>query len=112
MTSRLHRSKDIRAVIAARRSARGRSLTVHARDRGDADPVRATVVAGRKVGGAVQRNRAKRRLRALLQADGPPTGTDLILVATPAAVDVPFASLTEEYTDLRTRAIARPGSAG
>ena len=75
----------------------------------DGDP-RVAVVAGRRVGTAVCRNRAKRRLRALLQSEGLPEGLDVILVAKPLAVTVPFPLLQREYARLRERLTSRTGA--
>jgi hypothetical protein len=75
LPSRLHRSNDIRAVLTGRNVVHGADVVVHATGRtgsGDArgggprrgtglDVTRVAVVAGRKVGGAVQRNRANGR---------------------------------------------------
>lgn len=110
MPSRLTRTSDIRAAFAARHVAHGRALSVYARDRADGGEGRVAVVAGKRVGGAVQRNRAKRRLRALARAAGPPAGVDLVLVASAPAVRVLFAELAVEYARLRDRAAARAGA--
>lgn len=98
---------DIRAVLAARRVMHGRSLSLHGRARSDSGPGRATVVAGRRVGKAVDRNRAKRRLRSVLRGDRPPSGVDLVLVARPPAVAVPYASLVDEYRRLSQRLLGQ-----
>lgn len=51
------------------------------------------VVAGRKVGNAVKRNRAKRRLReAAIRVDLQPN-TAYVLVASPDVLDIPFGEL-------------------
>lgn len=52
--------------------------------------VRVAVAAGRAVGGAVQRNRAKRVLRAAMlpQLERIAAGHDLLLIARPAIRDV------------------------
>jgi len=107
MPSRLTSSRDIRAVFAARNVAHGRALSVWSRVRSEGGPGRATVVAGKRVGGAVQRNRAKRRLRALLRAEPPAAGFDLVLVAAPPAVAVAFRDLVDEHARLRGRVTAR-----
>lgn len=54
-------------------------------------------MASRKVGGAVQRNRAKRVLRAAAAAVGLPAGVDVALVARPATAT---ASSTEVAAEL------------
>ncbi|MXX45670.1 MAG: ribonuclease P protein component [Acidimicrobiia bacterium] len=53
------------------------------------------LVAGRRVGTAVVRNRAKRRLRAALAEVGPPPGRDYVVVATRQVAEVPFRTLVE-----------------
>ncbi len=60
---------------------------VHVRQRDDDDLGRLTVVASRRVGGAVQRNRAKRVLRAAAADVGVADGVDVALVARRATVD-------------------------
>jgi len=70
------------------------------------------VVAARGVGGAVQRNRAKRRLRAALATVGLLEGADLVIVAKAPAGLAPFAVLVSELTDLQARVHARLGIAG
>lgn len=61
--------------------------------------VRVGFTASRKVGGAVVRNRAKRRLRAaaarILPDAGRP-GTDYVLIARAATAERPFAALLDD----------------
>lgn len=60
------------------------SLTVQMRDRGDGDPlVRVGFTCSKKVGNAVARNRAKRRLREVARLDLPSLakpGHDYVLI--------------------------------
>jgi ribonuclease P protein component len=55
---------------------------------------RVAVTAGRQVGGAVDRNRAKRRMREAVAQAPIRDGHEYVLVATPAVVDAPFGDLT------------------
>jgi ribonuclease P protein component len=57
-------------------------------------PPRLAVIAGRKVGTAVARNRAKRRLREAAARSPMREGRDYILIADPAVNEAPFAQLT------------------
>jgi ribonuclease P protein component len=86
-------------------------MSLHARVRSDGLPARTTVVAGRKVGGAVARNRAKRRLRAVLSEAGErmrlPDGLDVVLVAKEAAVHARYEDLTEDFAAARRRLLER-----
>lgn len=107
MPSTLASSRDIRAVYAERSGVHGQAMSVHARARDDGDPGRVAVVAGRRVGGAVQRNRAKRRLRVVVRGEGVPRGVDVVVVAKPGAVVARFPSLLREFSRLRVRAVER-----
>jgi len=60
---------------------------------GDPGPPQAAVVAGRRVGTAVRRNRAKRRLRAALDRAPLAADTAYVVVAGPTVVDVEFERL-------------------
>jgi ribonuclease P protein component len=68
--------------------------------------VRVGVTAGRSVGGAVQRNRAKRLLREAMRPLLPdlPPGQDLILIARPALLAKSLQEIQRVLTDLLHRA--------
>lgn len=74
--------------------------------------------ASRKVGGAVERNRAKRRLRAAAAALLPllgEAGNDYVLVARAATLNVPFDGLLADLTSALHAAhakLGRPNSGG
>jgi len=57
---------------------------------GGAGPPRVGVVAGRRVGGAVVRNRVKRRLREALARAELRDGTDYVVVAFPGAATATY----------------------
>ncbi len=87
------------AAAKALSCARG-AVVLQARDRADAEPVvRVGFTATKKIGGAVTRNRAKRRLReaarVLIPAHGRP-GFDYVLIARGGAPTRPWPRLLDD----------------
>jgi len=90
---RLARPADVRRVLRRGRSRSGDLLAVHAFRRPGEDVApgpsvtRFTVVASRRVGGAVRRNRAKRLLREAARVARWDHGLDVVLVARSGCAD-------------------------
>ncbi len=84
----LRKRADFLRAASARRQGTG-SFLLQARNRNDGDPaIRIGFTASKKIGNAVARNRAKRRMRAIAQQVLPPLaqpGWDYVLVARPDA---------------------------
>jgi ribonuclease P protein component len=99
----LKKRADYLKAASARRQGTGGFL-LQARNRGDDKPeIRVGFTASKKIGNAVLRNLAKRRLRALARETLPALaqpGWDYVLVARPeATVSRPYADL---LSDLKT----------
>ncbi len=96
---RLKKRADFLACAKAPAFARG-AVLVQARPRGDdAALVRAGFTATRRIGGAVERNRAKRRLREaarLLLPDHARPGCDYVFIARGGATTRPWDRLLDD----------------
>ncbi len=102
LADRLKKRADfLRAQKGVRRSSAGLTLEICATPDtiGRDGHFRLGFTASRKVGGAVERNRAKRRLRAVAQAILPLQArerTDYVLIARPATLTRPYAELMKD----------------
>lgn len=111
--NRLRSRSDFTSAVRGRGSARAgsRLLVVHA-TRTDARagcPPRVGFVVSRAVGGAVVRNRVKRRLRAVAASllGSVPSGVDVVVRVNPPAAAATSADLRGALEPLWHRAIGR-----
>ena len=103
---RLKQRKDFLRLAHAKR-VHSTSFVLQARDRGDAQVLRVGFTCSKKVGNAVARNRAKRRLReaarAILPAMGH-DGWDYVLVGRPGVTaERPFDALKDDLSTALAR---------
>ncbi|MEQ1617851.1 MAG: ribonuclease P protein component [Terricaulis sp.] len=102
---RLTKRAQFLRVRAGIRSARP-NVIVEGRRRDESDPIGVGFTASAKVGGAVVRNRAKRRLREaarqLLPLLGAP-GADYVLVARASTADAPWEALLDDLRNALIR---------
>lgn len=108
----MRRSADFEATV--RRGARaGRgTLVVHCRVRDAAAATRIGFVVSRAVGGAVVRNKVRRRLRGVVieERSALPAGTDVVVRALPAAGSADYQLLREEFRSALGTAARRAGA--
>ncbi len=110
---RLKKRPEFLAVAGAKRKWATAGLIVQARahdDRQHPDPgqpaIRIGLTASKKVGGAVERNRARRRLRAALAevlAPHAKAGHDYVLVARGETVHRPYGALKDDLAQALKR---------
>jgi ribonuclease P protein component len=106
---RVRRRREFQQVFAEGTRSPGRYLTLLVLANGG--PVsRLGIVASRKFGGAIQRNRAKRRIREMFrqhQQHHPGPGLDAVVIPRRELLDAPFSSLTEDFQRVWRRGAGR-----
>jgi ribonuclease P protein component len=80
----------------------GRLMTMFTRDR-DAGPARLGIAATRKMGAAVERNRAKRLVREVFRHHKPAGAVDVVVVPRRELLDAPYDRLESEFTYLLSK---------
>ena len=114
--ARLKRRPEFLAVAAARRRWVAPGLVLQARRRDPetapvpASTIRYGITASRKVGNAVARNRAKRRLRAVAAEILPTAGAagyDVVLIARAGTLARPYAALKDDLAKAVAKLTAR-----
>jgi ribonuclease P protein component len=96
---RLRQRADFLAAATGAKAS-GSAFVLQARARGDAAAPRFGFTVSKKVGTAVERNRVRRRLRALVRDAGSARiapGHDYVLIGRRAALQVPFGRLVTDF---------------
>lgn len=108
----MRRAADFRRTIGVGQRAAGRSVVLHWQpgdSTGPGAPDRVGLVVGRQVGGAVVRNRVRRRLREIVRARLPRLpGGSYVVRALPAAADATSARLGQDVDKAIERLTRKP----
>ena len=102
--ARLRRRREFSDVFEAGVKRHGPLMTVVALAKVDG-PARLGVAASRKVGSAVERNLAKRRLRELFRKSARPDALDLVVIPKRPLLRATFTAAEIEFTGLLNWAI-------
>ena len=100
---RLRDDREIGAVLRGRRQLAGHLAVVHVREGRAGGTPRIAVVASRRVGSAVARNRAKRLLREAARHVAWRPGTEVVLVARAACAASMMQAVRDEVEQLAGR---------
>jgi ribonuclease P protein component len=98
----MHKLRQRSDFLAAAHGAKApaRAFVLQARTREDPGPARVGFTVTRKVGTAVERNRVRRRLRAILRASGDERlrpGVDYVVIGRRAALEMPFDRFVQDF---------------
>jgi len=98
--NRVVRPEDFRAIVRRGRRASTPSAIYYRLDREPGAPARFGFIVSRGVGIAVERNRLRRRLRALARerVTAGFTGADIVIRALPGSAQRPWASLSADMS--------------
>jgi ribonuclease P protein component len=95
------RPEDFRSVVRRGRRTSTPLALYYRLERAEADPVRFGFIVSRAVGGAVQRNLVRRRMRAVGRelVDAGARGADVVVRALPGSAQQGWASLSADMHD-------------
>ncbi len=101
---RLRSSAEFAQVRAKGVSHPGKYVLLNVLRQPDGGDWRSGIITSRKVGGAVERNRARRRLREIIRETPIQDGVWLVTVARWRIKDAPFAELKQDWLRAARRA--------
>ena len=113
VAERIRRRPEFERIYKDGARIHGRFMTLFVLPNGGTAP-RFGVAATRKIGSAVERNRAKRLAREMFRRHKVAAGLDIVVVPRREMLDAPFASLEADYhavLERHSRERPRPGTA-
>jgi len=109
---RVHRHAEFQEIYAKGVRGHGRFSTTFVLVRGTDTPARLGIAATKKLGNAVQRNRAKRLIREVFRRNALGRGYDIVVVPKRKLLHTSLAILEADYRTTLERQLARARGAG
>ncbi|MGH9386000.1 MAG: ribonuclease P protein component [Vicinamibacterales bacterium] len=98
----IRKRADFERIYEIGSKCAGRLMTIFA-SRTEAVVARLGIAATRKIGSAVERNRAKRLVREIFRRHKPPAGTDVVVVPRRVILNAPYETIEAEFIGLLGR---------
>lgn len=111
-SARLRRRSEFTGVFDRGVKRHGQLMSVCVQAMGER-PARLGIAASKKVGGAVERNLAKRRLREVFRRLDLPAGLEIVVMPRQSLLKAPWAAVRQEFEQLVQSAVRhgrRPSS--
>ena len=105
---RIRRRSEFQEVYSNGARTHGRLATVFVRATGH-EVGRLGIAATKRLGGAVERNRAKRLIREVFRRNKVAPGFDVVLVPKRELLDASLTAIESEYRDIVQRSLRRAG---
>jgi ribonuclease P protein component len=107
---RIRRRTEYQQIYDRGTKTHGRLFTLFALPT-DLPRGRLGIAATRKLGGAVERNRAKRLIREVFRRNKPTRGIDIVVVPKRELLDASLTALESEFRHILPRSLRRAGAA-
>jgi ribonuclease P protein component len=103
---RLRKNEDFSEVFAKGRSVADSLLVIYHLRKDPGEPYRVGFSVGKKLGGAVIRNRYKRILREIVRTNGEhiPSGIDLVVIARQGILEKHYTEIENSFKKLMKKA--------
>ena len=105
----IRKRADFERIYEAGSKRAGRLMTVFT-SRTEGDVARIGIGVSRKLGPAVDRNRAKRLVREVFRHHKPPAGIDVVVVPRRVILNALYESIEAEFTGLLGRSVRDGGT--
>ena len=97
---RVKKNRDIETILKHRKGVSSEALKVFKKPQDEVTHFRFAISVPKKFGNAVERNRIKRQIRAIVSHLSMAQGWDILIIVKPTARELKYASLENEIIEL------------